>query len=238
MSRKKNKFTTMFENLKGLLIKETAWLNILRSVCAGFVWMIISFFLPNDANSPFYIKLLYPIGFPIILLMFYGVAQILKLFNLGGVGNFICMLITVPGDPLLFALFKLKPELVPVKNFNILNFAGIILVYNDDIPASKTPPATNAEVLSCPFAGRIIADKEGSVMGFTWPTKGTIFHIDNDWNVTSNGKSFGWIDKNGQIRKGIKGNPIETLSPGSIIGKIENNILYIDSDKAGELVKW
>jgi hypothetical protein len=228
----------MFENLKGLLIKETAWLNILRSVCAGFVWMIISFFLPNDGNSPFYIKLLYPLVFPIVLLMFYGIAQILKLFNLGGVGNIMCMLVTVPGDPLLFVLFKLKPELVPVKSLNILNFVGIILVYSDNIPASKKPPSTKRELLSCPFTGRIIADKEGSVMGFSWSTKGTIFNIDNDWNVTSNGTSFGWIDTNGQIRKGLKGNPIETLSPGSIIGKIENNILYINSKKAGELVKW
>ncbi len=228
----------MFENLKGLLLKETVWLNILRSVCAGIVLMIISFFLPSDGNTPFYIKLLYPLVSPIVLLLFYGVAQILKLFNLGGVGNIMCMLVTVPGDPLLYALFKLKPEIVPVKSLNILNFVGLILVYSDDIPESKNTSLNKEELLSCPFAGRIIAEKKGSVMGFSWLTKGTIFNIDNDWNVISNGTSFGWIDENGQIRKGLKGKPSETLSPGSIIGKIENGILYINKEKAGELVKW
>jgi len=228
----------MFENLKGLLIKETAWLNILRSVCAGIVWMIVSFFFINDVNSPFYIKLLYPLVFPFVLLIFYVVAQILKLFNLGGVGNVMCMFATVPGDPLLYVLFKLKPEIVPVKSLKIFNFVGIILVYSDNISASKNFSSNKEEVLSCPFAGRIIADKEGGVMGFSWPTKGTIFKIDNDWNVKSNGTYFGWVDKNGQIRKGLKGDPEATLSQGEIVGKIINDMLYLKNEKVGDLVKW
>lgn len=228
----------MFENLKGFLIKETIWLNILRSVCAGIVWVIISFFMSNDGNSPFYIKLVYPLVFPLFLLMFYLGSQILKLFNLAGIGNILCMLVTVPGDPLLFILFKIKPEIVPVKSLDFFNFVGILLVYKDNLSTPNKPTPNNKELFSCPFTGRVIADKEGSVMGFSWPTKGTIFKIDNEWNVTTNGTAFGWIDKNGQIRKGIKSNPNETLSPGKIFGKIENNVLYIDNKEIGKLVSW
>jgi hypothetical protein len=223
--------------LKGVLILETVWLNLLRSVCAGVVWMVILIFFPSD-DSPFYLKLLYPLFFPFMLVVMYGVSQILNLFNLGGIGNILCMIITVPGDPLLFALFKLKPEIVPVSSLNIIHFVGIILVFEENIPVMNGTVSNEKESLFCPFVGRIIANKEGSVLGFSWPTKGTIFHVDNDWNVISNGTSYGWIDKDGQIRKGLKGKPSEILSPGKIIGKIENSIFYINNEEAGELVKW
>jgi len=112
----------MINNLKGLLVKETVWLNTLRSICAGIVWTVISLFIPNDGNSPFYLKLIYPIVFPVILLMSLGIAQILKLFNMGGVGNILCMLVVVPGDPLLFLLFNIKPKIVELYPGKI--FAG------------------------------------------------------------------------------------------------------------------
>jgi len=95
-----------------------------------------------------------------------------------------------------------------------------------------------AEDTGCPFAGRILVDKETEVLGFKWTAKETIFTIDNDWNVKSNGKDFGWIDKKGQIRKGIKDDPDATMSFREIIGRVKNNTFYIDNNKVGELVKW
>jgi len=225
----------MFENFKGLLVKETIWLNTLRSVGAGIVWVILSFFIPNDGNTSFYTRLLGPIGFIFIYWLFVFFAQILKVINLGGIGSIMCMMASTPGDPLVYILFKIKPEFVPVEKFDILNFVGIILVYKNDIPA-KVRAKQNTGNVTCPYSGKIIGDKEGTVLGFSWPTKGTIFSIDEDWNVLAQGASYGWIDKNGQIREGIKGNPEATLSPGKIIGKISNNIFYVNENKIGTLI--
>ncbi len=228
----------MFENFKGLLIKETIWLNALRSICAGIVWMILSFFMPSDANSPFYVKLFFPIAVPVLFLMFLVIAQILKMFNMEGIGNILCMFFTVPGDPLLYILFKAKPELVPVKSLNIFNFVSLILVYKDKPSIPNTQPTNENKGSTCPFAGRVIADKEVKAMSFTWPIKATIFVIDDDWKVSSKDSSFGWIDKNGQIREGLKGDPEATLSLGKIVGKIINNGLYVNNEKVGDLVKY
>jgi hypothetical protein len=89
----------------------------------------------------------------------------------------------------------------------------------------------------CPFKGRIIVNRDVSVLGFNWPTNATIFEIDSNWNVMSKGSHFGWIDKNGQIRKGIKDNPEAVLSPGKIIGKITFGKFYVNGKFTGELIK-
>jgi hypothetical protein len=39
-------------------------------------------------------------------------------------------------------------------------------------------------------------------MGFKYPASSVILTIDKDWNVTSNGKDYGYIDMDGNIRKG------------------------------------
>ncbi|HOG19950.1 MAG TPA: hypothetical protein PKW37_05865 [Salinivirgaceae bacterium] len=230
----------MFKKFKGLLIKETLWINTLRSMCTGLVVMI-PMLIAQPEGMPFFAPLLFPISAPIWLLIFVIVAQVLKIVKLGGVGSIMCMCMTVPGDPLVFLLSKIKPEIVPVDNFKFINFAPLVLVYKDDsyVSASSNSAEENInDTGKCPFAGRVIGDKEGSVMGFSWPTKGTIFEIDENWNVISGGRKIGYIDRIGQIRKGLKGDPNATMSFEEIIGKIEHNMFYINNDKFGELVKW
>ena len=231
----------MFENLKGLLFKETVWINTLRSMCAGLVYMILML-IAQPGGMPLYIPLLYPVLFPIAWLLFYIVSQILRIIKLGGIGSFMCMLASVPGDPLVYLLAKIKPALVPVKDFKFINFAPIILVFKDDVSIPETININDEnknETGKCPYSGRIIGDKEDSVMGFQWSTKGTIFTIDDDWNVKSNGKEIGFVDKIGQIRKGLKGDPNSTLPVGEeVIGIIKNGVFYINNTKVGELVQW
>jgi len=227
----------MFESFKGLMVRETIWLNTLRSFGAGIVWFVLSLFIANDANTSFYMKFLWPFAAIFVYWLFFFVAQLLKVINLEGIGSIMCMLFSTPGDPLVHILFKIKPEFVPVEKFNILNFVGIILVYKNDIPA-KASAKKNIGNVTCTYSGKIIGDKEGTVLGFSWPTKGTIFSIDEDWNVLAKGASYGWIDKNGQIREGLKGNPDATLSPGKIIGRISNNTFYINENKIGTLVPF
>ena len=224
----------MFENSKGLLVKETILLNMFRSISAGIVVLSTLLLMSYNIGAS-YNKFFLPIIFPLLALISVAIGQLLNKIYLGGVGKFLCMLFTVAGDPLVFLLFKLKPSLFPVKDFHPFNLVCLILVYNDEVPAYIRSTSNEHEKLSCPFVGKIAADSDRKVLGFIWPKRGTIFVIDSDWNVTSRGVHYGWIDIAGQIRKGLKGNPIETLSPGRVIGNIESNILYIDGIEIGKL---
>lgn len=229
----------MSRKFEGVLIRQTIWLNIVRSVCAGFVMIFISF-LVQDQGTPLSVRLSFPIAFPFFALFSLALMELLKLVNLGGVGRILCMIFTTLGDPLVFILFKLKPEFVPVDSYKLFNFACFIVVYESAEPEYINKPSIEVEKenLSCPFAGRIIADKEEEVFGFAWPSKATILEIDKNWNVTSNHEHFGWIDVKGQIRKGLRSNPNEYLSPGRIIGYIKFDNLYVDDKKIGKLVNW
>lgn len=231
-----SKFSIMFENSKGLLVKETILLNMLRSVCAGLVIMTLLLFMSYN-GSVSYIKFFLPVVFPLLALISVATGQLLSRMYLGVVGKFLCMVFTVVGDPLVFVLFKLSPRLFPVKDLRVFNIVCLILVYNDNVPEYIRSSSNEYEKLSCPYVGRIAANTDRKVLGFIWPKRGTIFIIDSDWNVTSRGMHYGWIDIAGQIRKGLKGNPIETLSPGRVIGSIESDILYIDDIEIGKLEK-
>lgn len=220
------------------MFKETLWINILRSFCAGIVWIIISLFMPADGN-PFYYKLFAPIVMPFLLGTFYLVSLVLKIFKLGGIGNIMCMLVAVPGDPLVYFLFKLKPEWVPVKEYRFLWFAAIITVYKEerDIPISKKE--TNTENKPCTYVGRIVVDKETEILTIPYTTSQTIFTITEDWRVsTPEDSKFGWIDIDGMIHKGITFdvNPHATLS-GEITGLVvRDKHLYRGYEKVADLV--
>lgn len=223
--------------MKNLRFIETIWVNILRSFCAGIVWIIISCFMTSDGN-PFYYKLLCPFVMPFVLGLFYVVSIALKLFNLGWVGNMMCMLVSVPGDPLVFLLHNLKPEWVPVKEYKFLWFVGIILVYDNDINIKQEKSQLNS-TSNCPFAGKVIADKDVQILYVDWTTKETIFTITNEWRVlTKNDSKFGWIDIDGRIHKGI----VFDVDPKAVMSGelteliIQQNCLYNGKEKIGELI--
>lgn len=228
----------MFKSLKGLLIKETIWINFLRGVCSGTVLLILTFFMPKEQMAPLQIRIFFPIVGPFMILFFFLFTQILSVFSLGGIGRLTTTIIAIFGDPLLFILHKVKPEWVPIEKLSILNFNAFFLIYENDLPNSIKYSKDEDEIEKCPFKGRVIADTDTSVLGYNYPSKSTIFSIDNDWKVSSNGKVIGWIDKSGQIREGMKGDISATMTPGRIIGKISDNLLYIENQKAGEFVKW
>jgi len=218
-----------------LLIKETIWINTLRSFCAGIVWAIISLFMPKDPNMPFYMVFIIPFVFPFLLLAFVLIAEVLKLFKLGGVGNVLCMIVAVPGDPLVYLIHQVKPEWVPVNEYKFLWFVGYIKVYQNQIREAKKDKTPSNVPETCPFAGNVIADTEIMMLGLAIPAKSTVFTIDNKWNVTSKGGDFGYIDQKGQIRKGLRGDPKATLAPGSIFGQIKSGYLWMEGKKVGEL---
>lgn len=126
---------------------QTGWLNLLRPLAAGFVFTPVM--LISDSNNVRYdLSLLaMPFAFALtvsIALLVYSIAgKIAAPFAradgdagmIGGiilfcinVASFIFTLLVVAGDPLVFALYKLKPALVPVEKFNIMNFTPFIWV--------------------------------------------------------------------------------------------------------------
>lgn len=220
---------------KNLAITETIWVNALRAFCAGIVIMLVSFFIPNETGAPFYTKLLTPFFMPLLYLLFFIISQILRLFNLGGVGNVLCMIASVPGDPLVYMLHQAKPEWVPVEKYQFFVFAGFISVYKDQIPKRKSERPVGERPESCPFVGEIVADKEATILGFAYPSSSVMFTIDNNWNVYTKGKTFGYIDVEGNIRKGLKGDPKATLAGGEIIGQIRSGSFYVNGKKQGSL---
>jgi len=221
--------------MKNIVFKETLWVNILRSFCAGIVLAILSLFIPNETGMPFYAPFLFPFFMPFVLLGFVLVAQVLKIFNLGGIGNIMCIMFAIPGDPIMYLLHQTKPEWVPVKEYGFFNLVGLMYVYDDEMPVTKSSSAGRGSSKGCPFAGKVRTEKTVSALGFDYPINSEILQINSDWTVSTKGRNIGYIDKSGQIREGLKGDPEATLAPGRIIGKINMNKLWIDGEMAGRL---
>ncbi len=218
--------------MKNLLFTQTIIVNFLRSFFAGVVWLIFTLATGAAADAT---VLFFPLAAPVLLLFFYLLSQVLRIFKLEGIGSIACMFVSVPGDPFVYILKQIKPSVVPVDDFGIINFASVIYVY-DNVVAVEKSQSNTAE--KCPYKGKVDATKEGSVMGFSWPHEATIFTIGEDWVVKREGRSIGWIDTSGQIREGLKGDIEATLSPGKIISKIQHNQLIINGEPHGKLISF
>lgn len=218
--------------MKNLLFTQTIIVNFLRSFFAGVVLLIFTLATGAAADAT---VLFFPVVAPVLLLFFYLLSQVLRIFKLEGIGSIVGMLFSVPGDPFVFILKKIKPSVVPVEEFGIINFASVIYVYDTGVAVEESQSDTAEK---CPYKGKVVATKEGSVMGFSWPYEATIFSIGEDWLVKREGRNIGWIDTSGQIREGLKGDIEATLSPGKIISKIQHGQLIINGEIYGKLVSF
>lgn len=92
---------------------------------------------------------------------------------------------------------------------------------------------------ACPFAGRILAEKDTVDFGFKMTKLETAFTVNDDWSVaTPHDASFGWIDVNGEIHKGQPFGGIDpkaTLAGGGMGLKIYSDALYAGNNKVGTL---
>jgi len=211
--------------MKNLMFKETLWINVLRSFCAGIVWAVISIFMPNDGN-PFYFKLLFPFVMPLLLGTFYMVSLILKMFNLSGLGNILCMFVSVPGDPIVFLLYNLKPELVPVKEYKFLWFVGVILVYDDEIKVKSKIKVSSPTLIYSPFLGGSLIAKI-NVDGSVYDTSGSYLgHYENKYvyRGATGGTVLSRYDEEGKIYEGM--NSFEKFGEVSSDGIIYDNGLF------------
>ena len=232
---------------KNARFKETVWLNLVRGAAAGVVWMII-LFIANPPEAKKAMLLTFPFGLAIgmvtIMPIISGIFKVMGSMGIPfmGLGNVVIALLVVPGDPILYLLHKIKPEIVPVQDYKFITWNPFIVVTDESVTQMAMEETTKkARIGSCTFKGRILADKDTTVLGFNWTAKQTIFDIRDDWKVTSpKDYSFGWIDINGGIHKGEplgEIDPKATLS-STVIAKIVGLGLYIGNDKVGELVRW
>jgi hypothetical protein len=232
--------------MKNAMVKETLIVNLQRGVAAGLVWMIV-FLIKGSPETSRAMALMFPIGLPIgmitVMPIISGFFRMLTSMGVPfmGLGNVVIALLVVPGDPLMYILHKIKPELVPVQDYKFLTWNPFIIVMKSmevgTVEKGKKVVGETSE--KCPHKGRVLADKDAKVLGFNWTAKQTVFEIHDDWTVTTpTDRSFGWIDANGGIHKGRplgKIDPKATLS-SNVMAKIQGSGLWVGNEKVGELV--
>ncbi len=237
----------MFGIFKDAMVKETLWVNVLRGAAAGVVWMVV-FLVRGSPDMSRAMAFMFPIGLPIgmitIMPIISGFFRMLTSMGVPfmGLGNIVIALLVVPGDPIIYILHKVKPELVPVQEYNFLTWNPFIIVTKSMVGGpAKEAGSRKTDSVKCAYTGRILADKDTTVLGFNWSAKQTAFEIHDDWSVsTPNDHSFGWIDIQGGIHKGRPLGVIDpkaTLSSG-VIAKVQGSTLWVGSEKIGELAGW
>jgi len=117
-------------DLKSVVWGPTLLLNFFRSLAAGIAWFIFSILINSTSPS----LLLFPIVYFIILLPTGLIAG--KLSEAGvpfaGLFSMFISLLVIVGDPLVYILHKIKPELVPIEKFGFFNLRLIIFVLKNE----------------------------------------------------------------------------------------------------------
>jgi hypothetical protein len=118
----------------------TLWLNLLRAFCAGIVWAIIVLVFGiqlGSGMSSVMLPLIAPIAYIFFLIAYLAIAKIPFIIPVGllreltilAYGLILGLAIAV-GDPLVFIIHSIKPNLIPVEKFDFINFKMCIFVLN------------------------------------------------------------------------------------------------------------
>ena len=130
-----NKDFSFKRDFKLIKWKETLWVNFLRSAFAGPIWMIFAAVVGEMPFSQALVYLLFPVLYLVGVLPIGLGASFLSSIGVPFVGWFALAmaLLIIAGDPFVFVLHKIKPEIVPVKKFNIINFTIILFVLDEGL---------------------------------------------------------------------------------------------------------
>ena len=128
-----------FQNLDRILWKETLQVNFLRTVCVLPVLTIALIASGVEITAILGIIIFYPIlylilGVPLLLFM-----KELILAIGGPFGGILVLLLIIPvtimyisgGDPIMFFLKKIKPELIPLEKYPFISFQLAIFVLKE-----------------------------------------------------------------------------------------------------------
>jgi hypothetical protein len=99
--------------------KETLWLNFLRAVCVLPVLIGFSIMSGGMASASFYIS--YPFIYIILVAPLLVLIRAFAIAIGGGLAWFIiipmALIFIAGGDPIVFAISKIKPELIPLNKY-------------------------------------------------------------------------------------------------------------------------
>lgn len=131
-------------NWKRVVWPQTLHLNAVRSIAAGLVWAVVVALASGFAavgwwTVPFWAPIYYFALVPMLALLGRPIARLMgDAGQLGmSVTTLLGALMLVVGDPLVFTLWKLRPEWLPVAKFSPLNFKLVIFVFDE--PSSGDP---------------------------------------------------------------------------------------------------
>jgi hypothetical protein len=123
------------DNFKKIQWVPTFLLHLMRAFSAGLIWCLVMMFTgARGTVSPFSILLTFPIIYFTFVPMILVISKIMSIFiDVLGEGfyamvSFFFALLIIVGDPLLFVLNKLKPGILPVEKFNIVNFSMMLFI--------------------------------------------------------------------------------------------------------------
>ncbi len=124
----------VFKNLGRIAWKETVWINFLRATCAIPILILFSA-LAND-----YLPVGFYVFYPFLYLAIWGpflylLQAIISAFSepMGSIVTLLFVTISIAGgDPLVFLIHKLKPEIVPLEKYPFIFFAVFAFVLKDN----------------------------------------------------------------------------------------------------------
>ncbi len=131
-----------FTNFNQIMWKKTLWINFLRAVCV--LPVLVGFFALNDSLYfevvPFFLLYTFLYLFLMAPLLIFLDRLVMITFSLTGlpiIGQIInalsALVFISGGDPIVFALSKIKPEIVPVQRYPFINFSVIMFVVKQEL---------------------------------------------------------------------------------------------------------
>ncbi|PSO63208.1 MAG: hypothetical protein BRC36_08575 [Cyanobacteria bacterium QH_2_48_84] len=117
--------------------KETLWLNFLRAVCV--LPVLIGFTIVSESTdsmiSALYFMIMYPFFYLIVIAPILVLVRAIWIVFLGRLAWIpiipISLIFIAGGDPIMFLLKKIKPELVPLKQYPFICLDVAMFVLKD-----------------------------------------------------------------------------------------------------------
>lgn len=114
--------------------KETVKVNVIRAVVAGPVWFVLSLIMGNSLKQALILIIATPIAYLACLMPIGIFCGYLSSKGVSWVGfiTLIGAIAIVVADPIVYAIHRSKPELIPVKKYGIFNFVLLIYVIDEE----------------------------------------------------------------------------------------------------------
>ncbi|MBU0551898.1 hypothetical protein KKB55_04065 [Myxococcota bacterium] len=125
----------MKKKFKDISWSATIQVNFVRSFIAGILWTIFMMINSSSSIESNLSMLLLPIMLPVVLIPATVIGNALWQMGVpfaGWIGIISSFLVFI-ADPIVFAIHKINPRIVPVQNYSFLHFNLWFIVYHDNM---------------------------------------------------------------------------------------------------------